>query len=76
MDQNPITLDDSNKASSNTDLHPNRDELKGNSEFPIKASPTKGIRKIPVDKICDSFRIILHRKSNSSLANNCMITLF
>ena len=46
MDQNPITLDDSSKASSNTDLHPNRDELKGNSEFPIKASPTKGIRKI------------------------------
>ena len=51
MDQNPITLDDSNKASSNTDLHPNRDELKGNSEFPIKASPTKGIRKIPVDNV-------------------------
>ena len=62
MDQNPITLDDSNKASSNTDLHPNRDELKGNSEFPIKASPTKGIRKIPVDKIRDSFCIFLENQ--------------
>ena len=43
MDQNPITQDDSNKASSHLDLHPNRDELRGNSEFPMKASPTKGI---------------------------------
>ena len=43
MDQNPITLDDSSKASGHMDLHPNRDEIKGKSEFPIKASPTKGI---------------------------------
>ena len=43
MDQNPITLDDSNKTSSNMDLLPNKDELKGSSELPIKASPTKGI---------------------------------
>ena len=43
MDQNQITLDDSSKASGHMDLHPNRDEFKGKSEFPIKASPTKGI---------------------------------
>ena len=43
MDQNPITLDDSSKASGHLDLNPNRDEFKGKSEFPIKTSPTKGI---------------------------------
>ena len=43
MDQNPIILGDSNKTSSNMDLHPNKDELKGSSELPIKASSTKGI---------------------------------
>merc|ERR1711902_162117 len=55
--------DDSSNASSNTDLHPNSDELKGNSEFPIKASPTK-------DEILLANQRMTGRKMNTTSGNN------